>query len=75
MEELAAEQARKVFVLTTTETSVPRAWGAKAKKVRNGYPIGETAYQFIQVMSERFFGTEQAWFGEAHVVITDSGFF
>jgi len=60
-EELVAEQApRKVFVLTTTEASVPRARGTKAKKLQNGYPIGETAYQFIQVMSERFFGTEKA---------------
>jgi hypothetical protein len=60
-EVLAADQApRKVFVLTTTETSVPRGRGAKAKKVQSGYPIDETAYQFIQVKSERFFGTEKA---------------
>lgn len=60
-EELAAEQApRKVFVLTTTATSIPHVRGIKAKKVHNGYPIGETAYQFIQVKSERFFVTEKA---------------
>ena len=68
---LTDQVPRKVFVLTTTETSIPRARGAKAKKVRNGYPIGETTYQFIQVKPERFFGTEKVWFGEARVTITD----
>jgi len=68
---LTEQAPRKVFVLTTTETSVPRARGAKAKKVRNGYPIGTTAYQFIQVKPERLFGTEKVWVGEARVTITD----
>jgi predicted transcriptional regulator of viral defense system len=68
---LTEQAPRKVFVLTTTETSVPRVRGAKAKKVRNGCAIGETTYQFIQVKPERFFGTEKAWFGEARVTITD----
>lgn len=62
---------RKVFVLTTTDTSVPRARGAKAKRAANGYPIGETVYQFTQVKPERFFGTEKVWVGEARVTITD----
>lgn len=68
---LTEQAPRKVFILTTTATSVPRARGAKPKKIRNGYPIGETAYQFIQVKPERFFGTEKVWFGEARVTITD----
>lgn len=68
---LTEQAPRKVFVLTTTETAVPRARGAKAKKAANGYPIGETVYQFIQVKPERFFGTEKVWVGEARVTVTD----
>lgn len=68
---LTEQVPRRVFVLTTTETSVPRARGAKVKKAANGYPIGETLYRFIQVQPERFFGTEKVWIGEARVTITD----
>jgi predicted transcriptional regulator of viral defense system len=68
---LTEQAPRKVYVLTTTESSVPRARGARATQVGTGYPIGETVYQFIQVKPERFFGTEKAWFGEARVTITD----
>ncbi|MFQ5792714.1 MAG: type IV toxin-antitoxin system AbiEi family antitoxin [Acidobacteriota bacterium] len=68
---LTEQVPRKVFVLTTTESSVPRARGAKAKQARDGYPAGGIVYQFIQVKPERFFGTEKAWVGEARVTITD----
>lgn len=68
---LTDQVPRKVFILTTTETSVPRARGAKAKKTPHGYPIGETVYQFIQVKPERFFGTEKVWVGDTRVTITD----
>ena len=68
---LTEQAPRKVFVLTATETSVPRARGAKAKQARGGYPVGDTVYQFIQVKPERFFGTEKVWVGEARVTITD----
>lgn len=61
----------KVFVLTTTQVSVPRARGVKETKSRNGYPIGKTTYQFIRVKPEWFFGTERVWIGEARVTITD----
>lgn len=68
---LTEQVPRKVFVLTTTETSVPRARGAKANAAVNGYPIGHTVYQFIQVKPERFFGTQRVWVGEARVTVTD----
>lgn len=69
---LTEQVPRKVFVLTTTETSVPRARGVKANTAANGYPIGgQTVYQFIQVKPERFFGTQRVWVGEARVMITD----
>lgn len=68
---LTEQAPRKVFVLTTTETSVPRTRGAKAKQDRAGYPAGGMVYQFIQVKPERFFGTEKVWIGEARVMITD----
>lgn len=68
---LTEQVPRKVFVLTTTETSIPRARGSTVTKVSNGYPIGDTTYQFIRVKPERFFGTERVWIGEARVTITD----
>ena len=68
---LTEQAPRKVFVLTTTETSVPRVRRAKAVRTENGYPVGGTLYQFIQVKPERFFGIEKVWVGEARVTITD----
>lgn len=68
---LTEQAPRKVFVLTTTETSVPRRRGTKAKRVRDGYPVGDTIYQFVQVKPDRFFGTERVWIGDARVTITD----
>lgn len=62
---------RRVFVLTTTETSAPRARGTHSVRGSRGYRIGETTYQFIQVKQERFFGTGRAWIGESRVPITD----
>jgi predicted transcriptional regulator of viral defense system len=60
-----------VFVLTTAETSVPRLRGHKLNRTKNGYPIGETVYQFIRVKSKRFFGTDKVWIGDGRVTITD----
>ena len=68
---LTEQAPRKVFVLTTTEASVPRMRGAKAKGSTQGVRVGDTTYQFVQVKSERFFGTDQVWVGEARVTITD----
>lgn len=68
---LTEQVPRKVFVLTTTETSIPRVRGSTMTKVFNGYPIGDTTYHFIRVKPERFFGTERVWIGEARVTITD----
>jgi len=68
---LTEQAPRKVFVLTTTEASVPRRRGAKAKQTREGFPIVGTSYQFVQVKPERFFGTDKVWIGEARVTITD----
>lgn len=68
---LTDQVPRKVFVLTTTGTSVPRLRGAKAGRSADGYPVGETLYKFIQVKPERFFGTEKVWVGDARVTITD----
>lgn len=35
------------------------------------YSVGDTTYRFIQVRSERFFGTEKVWIGEARIAVTD----
>jgi len=69
---LTEQVPRKVFVLTTTESSLPRKRGTHAKQIRDGYLIGDTAYQFVQVKPERFFGTEKVWIGEARIAVTDT---
>ena len=68
---LSAQVPRKIFVLTTTEASVPRLRRADGERARNGYPAGGMVYQFIQVKPERFFGMARVWLGEARVTITD----
>jgi predicted transcriptional regulator of viral defense system len=68
---LTEQTPRKVFVLTTTEASVPRARGAKAKGAGGGISVGGMSYQFVQVRPERFFGLQKTWVGEARVTITD----
>ena len=68
---LTDQVPRKVFVLTTTDGSVPRARGAGAQRNVGGYPVGDTVYQFVQVKPARFFGSEKVWVGEARVAVTD----
>jgi len=63
--------SRRVFVLTTTDASAPRARGAHDASASRGYRIGETTYQFIQVKPERFFGMGRAWIGPSRVPVTD----
>lgn len=68
---LTEQLPRQVFVLTTTESAIPRLRGAKAHRSDKGYPVGETVYQFVQVKPERFFGVGEVWVGEARIKITD----
>jgi len=66
------EQApRKVFVLTTTGTSLPRTHRVRSDSGGSGYRFGGTLYQFVQMKPRHFFGTEKVWIGEARVTITD----
>ena len=67
---LTEQVPRRVFVLTTAR-SVPRMRGVKAEGAEQGYPVGETIYQFVQVKPERFFGTEDVWVNESRIKITD----
>ena len=67
---LTEQVPRKVFVLTTLETSVPRVRGGKAQQGR-GYPVDDTLYQFIQVKPDRFFGMKKVWVGDTRVTMTD----
>ena len=62
---------RKVFALTTKGVSIPRVRNNTDKLIRNGYPIGDTIFQFIQVKPDRYFGVEKVWIGETRVTITD----
>lgn len=68
---LTEQAPRKVFVLTTLGSRVPRAGSSPTTRAGGGLRIGETVYQFIQVAPQRFFGTEKAWVGDARVTITN----
>jgi predicted transcriptional regulator of viral defense system len=68
---LTEQAPRRVFVLTTTEGSVPRKRGRTANTSAQGFRVGDTTYQFIQVRPARFFGTEKVWIGDARVTVTD----
>lgn len=68
---LTEQVPREVFVLTTTEGSVPRFRRTEARLPRGGYPVSDTTYRFVQVKPERFFGAQKVWIGDARVTITD----
>lgn len=68
---LTEQAPRKVFVLMTTETSVPRLRNTGTRRTSGGYLVGETLFQFVQVNPERYFGIEKVWIDEARVAITD----
>jgi len=68
---LTQQSPKKIFVLTTTENSVPRVRGGRVKQSKGGYVVGDTVYQFVRVKPERFFGTEKIWIGDGRVKITD----
>ena len=69
---LTEQAPRKVFVLTTTESSVPRTRRNRAGPLRrDGYLVGDMTYRFVQVKPERFFGVQRVWSGETRVWITD----
>ncbi len=68
---LTEQAPRKVFLLTTTEASIPRLRKPHAERVGDGYPVGDTLYHFVQVKPERYFGIKKIWIDEARVTITD----
>lgn len=68
---LTEQIPRKVYVLTTTGVSLPRTRGTRVERVSDGYPVGDTVYQFVQVKPERYFGTRKVWVDEARVTATD----
>lgn len=68
---LTEQIPRRVFVLTTKGTSIPRVRGTGTREAIGGYPVGDTVYRFVQVTPERFFGCEKVWIADARVTITD----
>jgi predicted transcriptional regulator of viral defense system len=67
--ELTDQIPNQVYITTTTGKWIPR--GKKDSENGTGYSVGDTAYQFIRVKPERFFGTEKAWIEEARVTFMD----
>ncbi len=68
---LTEQPPRTVFVSTTTQASVPRSRRNDADRLDQGYEVLGTAYQFIQLKPERYFGAEKVWLNDARVRITD----
>jgi predicted transcriptional regulator of viral defense system len=67
---LTQQIPRKVFVLTTTQATVPRRRSIQARETE-GYPVGDTHYQFVQVKPARYFGVEKVWINDIRVAMTD----
>ena len=68
---LTEQIPRHVFVLTTTDVSVPRKQALVMAGGSVGYPVNGTVYRFVQVQPKRYFGTQRIWVGDARVSITD----
>ncbi len=68
---LTEQVPRRVFILTTTSASIPQIRGSGRGQRRDGYPVGDMEYKFVQVRPERFFGIEKVWVAEARVSVTD----
>lgn len=66
---LTEQTPRQVFVLTTAQ-SPPRA--RRVKSTPNSQErSGNTAFQFIKIKPEHFFGIEEVWLHESKIKITD----
>ena len=68
---LTEQIPRAVFVLTTTEATVPRDRGRRSDGFRSGYQVGGTTYRFIQIRPQRFFGVRRIWVGDSRAWVTD----
>ena len=68
---LTEQIPRDVFVLTTTDASVPRKRTSDSAGGKSGYPVSGTVYRFVQVQPERYFGVERIWVGDGRVSITN----
>ena len=68
---LTEQAPRKIFVLTTTGSSIPRTNRSASKPAGDGYLVGDTTYRFIQVKPELFLGIEKVWISDARVSITN----
>ena len=60
-----------LFVLTTTDTSVPRMKRAGTAHSGGQYTVGHSTYRFVQVKPDRFFGRERVWMNDTRVWVTD----
>ena len=67
--ELTDQIPNQIFITTTSSKRTPR--GIKDCEGGTGFRVGDTAYQFIRVKPERFFGTKKVWIEESRVTFTD----
>ena len=68
---LTEQIPRDVFVLTTTDSWIPRPRTDRVERFGSSFRAGDTTYRFIQVKPDRFFGGGQWWIGEVRVAMTD----
>jgi predicted transcriptional regulator of viral defense system len=68
---LTEQAPRTTFVLTTTDTNLPRRSGSQATPSGRGYTVGDATFRFVQVRPERYFGVARVWVGDARVGITE----
>jgi len=68
---LTEQIPRTIFVLTTTEATVPRVRKSGQDSRRDDYEVGGTTYKFVQVRPHLFFGAERIWVADARVWVTD----
>lgn len=68
---LTEQLPRTVFVLTTTEHSVPRLRENGPNRLDAGYVVAGVTYRFVQVQPDRYFGTQEVWVEDSRVTVTD----
>jgi predicted transcriptional regulator of viral defense system len=65
------DRARRAEEGTQLSAASRQPSAATVRPAEDGYSVGDTTYQFIQVKPERFFGIENVWVHESRIKMTD----